>query len=155
MVFLLLWPGFSSAQAIPGRWEKVDTLPRGASIIVTLTSGHRAIYTYIESGPDLLTLADENGTQIRLAKSDVLRIERQNRDRLRNGVLIGTGVGFAGGFLGLAAFNAKQTASGPIWDTESLGIYISAGLVGAGIGALTGAVIDRLKKESVVLYSRR
>jgi hypothetical protein len=55
----------------------------------------------------------------------------------------------------MAAFNAKQTASGPIWDTESRGIYISAGLVGAGIGALTGAVIDGLKKESLVLYSRR
>jgi hypothetical protein len=64
------------------------------------------------------------------------------RDSLRNGLLIGAGVGFAAGFLTLAAVNAAKTASGPIWDGEALGYYTSAGLAGAAVGAGLGAVVD-------------
>jgi hypothetical protein len=69
------------------------------------------------------------------------------RDSLRNGVVIGAGVGFAAGFLTLAAVNAAKTASGPIWDGEALGIYTSAGLAGAAVGAGLGAVVDALHRQ--------
>lgn len=69
------------------------------------------------------------------------------RDPLLNGVLIGAGVGFAGGFLGLTAFNAKETASGPIWDREALGYYTAAGVLGAAVGAGAGALIDALRRS--------
>jgi hypothetical protein len=68
-------------------------------------------------------------------------------DSLRNGTFVGMGVGFAAGFFGLAAYNAKETASGPIWDGEALGYYTTAGLLGAGIGAGVGAMIDALNKD--------
>jgi hypothetical protein len=64
-----------------------------------------------------------------------------------NGALIGAGAGFAGGFFGFAAYNAKQTASGPIWYGEAVGIYTSYGLMGAGIGAVVGMVIDAAHKS--------
>ena len=68
-------------------------------------------------------------------------------DSLRNGTLVGMGVGFAVGFFALAAYNAKETASGPIWDSEALGYYTSAGLLGAGIGAGVGALVDALNTD--------
>jgi hypothetical protein len=143
------------AQAIPGRWEAIDTLPRGSSIIVTLTSVDRAEYIFVQSAPDFLVLTNQDGQEVRLAKADVRTIERQQRDGVRNGALIGAAVGFGGGFLTLAAFNAKKTASGPIWDREDFGYYISAGLIGAGIGALVGTAVDAGRKGTEILYSRR
>jgi hypothetical protein len=68
-------------------------------------------------------------------------------DSLRNGLLIGAGVGFAAGFLTLAAVNAAKTASGPIWDGEALGYYTTAGLAGAAVGAGFGAVVDALHRQ--------
>jgi len=154
LLFLLTLSRVAAAQVIPGRWEKVDALPRGTSIIVTLTSGDRAQYTFAASSSDLLTLLNEDSKEIRFAKSDVRAVERRQSDRVRNGTLIGAGVGFGTGFFALAAFNAKQTASGPIWDREAVGYYVAAGLVGAGIGALTGALIDAGRKDREILYSR-
>jgi hypothetical protein len=69
---------------------------------------------------------------------------QSNPDPLWNGTVIGMTVGFAAGFLTLAAYNAKETASGPIWDAEAIGYYTGAGLIGAGIGAGMGALIDAL-----------
>jgi hypothetical protein len=151
---LLVFPRMASAQVVPGRWEKVDGLPRGSAIIVTLTSGFRAEYAFAESTPELLVLTNDDAIEVRVAKPDVRTVARQRQDRLRNGVLTGAGVGFGAAFLSLAAFNAKQTASGPIWDREAIGYYTAAGLVGAGIGALVGALIDARRKELEVLYSR-
>jgi hypothetical protein len=68
-------------------------------------------------------------------------------DSLRNGLLIGAGVGFAAGFLTLAAVNAAKTASGPIWDGEALGYYTTAGVAGAAVGAGLGAVVDALHRH--------
>lgn len=69
-------------------------------------------------------------------------------DSLANGTLTGAGVGFGAGFLGLAAFNAKETDSGPVWDREAVGYYTAAGLLGAGIGAGLGALVDALKRPA-------
>jgi F0F1-type ATP synthase assembly protein I len=67
------------------------------------------------------------------------------RDSLLNGALIGAGVGFGAGFLGLAAFNAKETDSGPIWDAEAIGFYTTAGVLGAVVGAGIGALVDAVR----------
>ena len=77
------------------------------------------------------------------------------RDSLLNGTLIGAGVGFATGFVGLAAFNAKETATGPIWDGEAIGSYVSAGFLGAAIGAGLGAVIDLARKDQQSPFPKR
>jgi len=69
-------------------------------------------------------------------------------DRLADGALLGAVVGFAGGFLGLAAYNAAETASGPIWDAEAIGIYTSVGVLGAGIGAGLGLAIDAARHRA-------
>ena len=99
---------------------------------------------------------DRSGALLRIPKKDVDRIEtvEEVRDSRRNGVLIGAATGFAAGFLGLAAFNAHETASGPIWDGEAVGYYVSAGILGMGVGALTGYGIDAAVQSGEVLYQR-
>lgn len=75
--------------------------------------------------------------------------QAKNSDPLWNGVLIGSGVGFASGFFGMAAFNAKATATGPIWYDEAVMGYTAAGILGAGIGAGVGALIDAVRRSPV------
>ena len=154
LLCLLTFARNAHAQVISGRWDRVDALTRGSPITVTVASGDRAEYMFVTSSTELLTVINDNGRELRIAKADVRTVERTVRDRLRNGTLTGAGVGFGAGFFALAAFNNKQTASGPIWDRESVGYYVVAGLIGAGIGALTGAAIDASHKTTEVLYFR-
>src|SRR5262245_13135866 len=88
-VVLLSDPPVAAAQVIPGRWEKVDTLPRVESITVTLASGHRGEYKFIGCDPLVLIVTSMNSNEIRIAKADVRTIVRQRRDPVRDGVLIG------------------------------------------------------------------
>lgn len=81
--------------------------------------------------------------------------QAKNSDPLWNGALIGSGVGFASGFLGMAAFNAKATATGPIWYDEAVMGYTAAGILGAGIGAGVGAIIDAVRKPATASSSSR
>jgi ribosomal protein S18 acetylase RimI-like enzyme len=60
-------------------------------------------------------------------KNVLTTVTLTRRDPLRNGVLIGTAIGFGAGFFALAIANAKVTAPGPIWDRENVGYY-TAGL---------------------------
>jgi hypothetical protein len=151
---LIAYP-LPAAQIVPGRWDRVEALPRGAVILVTLTSGDQTENSFVASDPEVLILTNSSGTEIRVAKADILRVARQLRDPVRNGVLVGTGAGFGAGFFALAAFNAKQTATGPLWEGEALAQYIGAGLVGAGIGALAGLAIDAGRRTTEIVYSRR
>ena len=153
IVGILAIPSFLQAQTIPGRWEKVDQLPPGSNITITLTTGQKITAAFCGAQTDFLTVTIDS-TEMKVPKADVQTIARTANDRLRNGVLIGTGVGFAAGFLSLVSFNAHVTASGPIWDREGVGYYIGAGLIGAGIGAVTGLMIDSARKTTEIIYSR-
>ena len=63
-------------------------------------------------------------------------------DSLVNGTLTGAAVGFGAGFLIFATVNARATDSGPVWSDENVGYYTGAGIIGAGVGALIGALTD-------------
>jgi hypothetical protein len=148
-------PRIAEAQVIPGRWGKVEALPPGSDIIVILLTGARWEYALKSASTDFLILTAQEGRELRVAKADIRTVSRIRRDPLRNGVLIGAGIGFGAGFFGLAIANAKATASGPIWDREDVGYYTAAGLGGAGIGALVGLAIDWAVRRPEVLYSSR
>jgi hypothetical protein len=53
-------------------------------------------------------LINESAKEIRVAKSDVSTIERQREDGVRNGVLIGSTVGFGAGFFALEKGNSEK-----------------------------------------------
>lgn len=141
---------------LPGRWEKVDQLSTGTPINVTLRSGQILHGTFKSASPDALLIVPDTATEMALSKSDIQKVVRPNsRDRLRNGTLIGTAVGFASGFLALMAYDRGLTESGYRFDAEAAAIYTYGGLLGAGIGAVTGAVIDYSIKGDEVLFQAR
>jgi hypothetical protein len=139
---------------VPGRWEKVASLMSGTSIVVTLKTGERAEWIFRGIGPDRMILSDSSGRELAIPKPIVQIIETAGkvRDRLANGALIGAGIGFGSAALGMAGYAAHVTASGPIWGGEATGYYVGAGLVGAGIGALVGTVIDAGSQTPEILY---
>ena len=143
-----------SAGIMPGRWEKVAALNPETEIMITLKSGERTESFFVSLGSDNVVIREVTGTVRVLPKTEVLSIITAKKvpDRKLNGVFIGAGVGFGAGFFGLAAWNARATASGPIWDGECLGYYTGAGLIMAAIGAVVGAVIDAVHKDQEVLY---
>ncbi len=154
MIVVLFLTASLQAAVVPGRWDKVDKLASGEKILVKLKSGDRLEGAFSSSSSGGIELMKDTGGRLTLAKSDIARIVRAEkiRDKTLNGTLIGTGVGFGIGFGGLAAHNASVTASGPIFDGESVGYYTLAGLMGAGIGALVGTAMDAAHQESEVLY---
>jgi len=150
---MLLQPFFAQAQTRGNPWEKVDGLAPASEIVVTLTTRQKMTGAFRASN-DVMLILLVGGSELRIAKSDVQSVVLETRDGLRNGALTGSAVGFAAGFLSLAAFNAKVTASGPIWEREAVGYYVDAGLIAAGIGAIVGTTIDALHRQRQVLYSR-
>jgi hypothetical protein len=83
----------------------------------------------------------------------VLRIETAAvvRDRLRNGILIGALIGAGGGIAGMAGYGNAVT-NGPVDWKDDGGLYLlGAGLVGGGVGAAVGAILDSSIKHREVL----
>jgi hypothetical protein len=157
LISLMFCTSSLSAGIIPGRWEKVAALNPETEIVITLKSGERTESYFVSLGSDKLVVREITGIIRELPKTEVLGIvtEKKISDGKLNGILIGAGVGFGAGFLGLAAWNARETASGPIWDREALGYYTGAGLIMAAVGAVAGSVIDAAHKDQEVLYVAR
>lgn len=142
------------ALPVPGHWEKVDSLSPGTGLTLIMKSGDRIDGPYAGGDPEALHLRRDDGSLLSVPRIAVRRIvaAQKTDDRLLNGTLTGTAIGFGAGFLLSAAYNAKETASGPIWDGEAVGTYVGFGILGAGVGALTGALCDKAVKQEVVLY---
>ena len=131
------------ADVVPGRWEKVDTLPPEAEIIVTLKAGARLECVLKESGADDLTVITSTGGQLKVAKSEVEEVETIEKDGVRDGVLIGAAIGFAGPVIVTLVSGVDRTE-------VSLGFAV--GVIGAGVGAAVGYLMDKSHKGTEVLY---
>ena len=154
--------GFAALAAAPlqgqvplGRWEKVAMLLPGTQIVVELKAGDRLEGAFQNLGPDAIVIAEAGDHERAVAKSMVQRISTaaKVRDRLCNGALIGTLIGAAAGVIGLVAF-ANAKTNGPVYwgDEDGPGYLVGAALVGGGIGAAMGAVVDASIRGRELLY---
>lgn len=154
---ILFAAAIAYAGVVPGRWEKMEALLIGTAVLVHLVGGERLECTLNKIGQDEITFLESTGKERRLPRSAVLKIETAAvvRDRLRNGILIGALVGAAAGMVAeVIAVNAKT--GGPVfWDGDQASYLIGFGLVGGGIGAATGAIVDASLKNREVLYQAR
>ena len=141
VIILLVLTTSLQAQGVPGRWEKLDRQPTGKQIIVTLKAGDRMEGAFKESGTDDLTRMTSTGRELKVAKSEVRSVETE--DGIRNGVLIGAAVGFAGPVMVTLASGVDRTEI-------TFGFIIATW--GAGIGALLGYLVDKSHKGTEVLY---
>lgn len=137
--------GFLYAQAVPGRWEKVDSLKPNSGIVITLKAGDRLEGTFKSSNPDSLTLNELSGGERVFPKSEIRKITSREThdDPVANGTLIGFGAG-AGGFL------AVHAAIVPLQEHDA-----AQALACGGIGALVGLLIDKAVKKPETLYVMR
>ena len=122
-----------NAQVIPGRWEKVDSLPPGQQIIVTLKAGDRMECAFKGADSTKLTVT-RGGSELAIPKADVATIVQQ-KPRSKKQSLIGAAVGAGAGAGGVAAFICSVDC---IWDKDEIGIVILFSLIGAGAGAIVG-----------------
>jgi hypothetical protein len=155
LIILMMMTVPLQAQVPLGRWEKMAGTPTGTRIQVELKAGDRLEGMYQSLGTDTLVILEERGQERTLAKSMVMsvRTAAKVRDGLGNGALIGTLAGAAAGVIGMVAF-ANAKTSGPVYwgDEDGPGYLIGAALVGGGIGAATGAVIDASIRSRELLY---
>ena len=148
----------AQAEVVAGRWEKIEALASGTAVIVSFRGGERLECTFNRIGPDEILFNELNGNERRLPRLAIREIETPAivRDRLRNGILLGTLIGAAAGLAGMAVYG-NSTTNGPVnWGGEDGPSYLlGSALVGGGIGAATGAILDASIKYREVLYEAK
>ena len=148
----------AQAEVVAGRWEKMEALAPGTAVIVSFRGGERLECTFNRIGPDEILFNELNGKERRLPRLAIREIETVAivRDRLRNGILLGTLIGAAAGIAGMAAYGNSTTSGSVNWGDEDGPAFLLGGaLVGGGIGAATGAILDASIKHREVLYRAR
>ncbi len=132
-LFILISSGLLNAQVVPGRWEKVDLLPSGQEIIVTLKAGDRMECDFKGADSTKLTVT-RGGSELAIPKADVAAIVQQ-KPRSSTPTLIGIAVGgVAGAGFGYAASkNADET-----YFARADIMALTVGVIGAVSGAFVG-----------------
>ena len=150
LLVALLTLAQTDAGVIPGRWEKVDTLPPGAHVELILRTGDERIKGSFEtSDAQSLTLTDETGTQRQVAKSDVSKVlDPDLFDSKWDGLLIGGGIGAgAGALLGPTVWGGENQ---PFTNADAAAIYA---IIGGLTGGFIGLLLDEKQERLVVLYT--
>ena len=133
----------ASANVVPGRWEKVDSLAQGTGIIVKMDGGDRFEGEFLSSDTLSLSIRTFDEEERDLPKSGVKKIEtieKSGHNRIWDGALIGGAIGAATMALVTAGFGGdKNTMGGPV-------------LLGAGIGAGIGLGLDAAEGARETLY---
>jgi hypothetical protein len=140
-VFVSLVPSPAPAQTVATTFEELrQVVKNGQTIVVTDTNGQRTkgkVRNVAVSPPSLVVLVPEART---MAEGTVAEI--RTTDSLRNGGIIGGGVG-----LGLAMWDYLIDPSEP----GNAAIFS----VAIGLGTVIGVVIDSLAGGAKVLYRSR
>jgi len=138
---------FTSAATAQSFETFKDLTAPGTTIYVVDTSGEETKGRIVGLTDVALTL-QVDGTRQQFAMADVARVERQKRDSVRNGVLIGAAVGALAGFtLG----KSLDSPACPRRGTEC-GQGAAIGMTGGAFwGAVAGWIVDALvhTRESV------
>jgi hypothetical protein len=146
-IILALAPVVAAAQEPVTSFDLLSArLTVGQTIWVTDASG-REFKGKLRALSSTFIVLDADGARQDFPAARVGRIDKPQRDSLRNGVLWGALVGFVGG--------AASCALNPecVGDESGAHVTVVLGLLGAGAGAGIGAVIDaRIKGARLVVY---
>ena len=152
MTGLLLSPTVGGAQTGPQSRPDVRV---GGTVWVAMKDGREINGTVFSVSPALMEL-NVAGQQISIAMRDVLKIEAHDPvwDGVRKGAIAG---GITGGILsGLAAYDSRcRNRCGSHYSVarDVGGAVVAFGGIGAGIGALTGALFDGILGRRRLVYS--
>lgn len=144
-------PGGPGEVVYPASWHIVDTLPYLTDVSIQTESSDSRRYRFARADAEAVHVFTPAGEAIALKKSQVVRVEHHGvsdgtADGLIVGALIGAGAGL--GSMAIAYATACETCDAP----EPGPMFLAAGTFGAGIGALTGWVVDKLHKGKTVVF---
>jgi len=138
-ILIVLLPAVVAAQEPVKSFDQLNTrLKVGDAVWVTDAQGREIKGRVTSFAPDALVM-DSGGTRT-LHATDVRLIQERRRDSLKNGTLIGLGVGAGFGAIACAGFAEGSQDAG--WCALAIGAY---GGIGAGIGIGIDALIPGKK----------
>lgn len=105
-----------------GNWSNILELKSGDQIIVKLRDGSEMKCRLNNATPDFISVAlAEEERQIE--KGQVVRVDKLVDDRLLDGALIGTALGFLAGFLAEGLKWPTRNTAGPSHDQQRWTVY--------------------------------
>jgi hypothetical protein len=155
LMALLAKPQITFAQVTPapiiGSWEGLKAIPPGDEVRVRLRNGQTLKGRLISVSDTALTLARGDITTD-VTRGDALRVYRVISKSAKRATLIGLGIGAGVGGLGAGA--AAATASGSGEPGEYGLAVLIYGMIGAGVGALTGYIVGSRKHRALIYETR-
>jgi len=136
---------------IRGSWEGLKAVPPGDEVSVQLRNGQKLKGRLISVSDTALTLARGNITTD-VTRGDALRVHRVISKSAKRATLIGLGIGAGVGGLGSGVAAASASGSG---DPGEYGLAVLIyGMIGAGVGALTGYIVGSRKHRALIYETR-
>jgi hypothetical protein len=155
LMALLAKPQITFAQVTPtpirGSWEGLKAVPPGDEVSVRLRNGQKLKGRLISVSDTTLTLAQGKMTTD-VTRGDALRVHRVISKSAKRATLIGLGIGAGVGGLGSGV--AAATASGSGEPGEYGLAVLIYGVIGAGVGALTGYIVGSRKHQALIYETR-
>jgi hypothetical protein len=153
IVLLTIFPCFA-AEIVRGRWEKVEMLKPGTSIVVRLKAGDRMEGRYQALNGEEFKIKDFSNSERSLSKQSILSIETAGKveHKLRNGAIWGAVIGAPVGIVVAVKFHSSIGGRNAAWSSEDKLLVVAGGLVTGGIGAGLGMLINSRNKDAELLY---
>ena len=146
LVWVVLAMEWLPAGIIPGRWEKVDRLGAGTTVVVRLKAGDRLEGVFKSSDPQELAVETTSTGVRRVSKTSVEQVllpDVKSKTPYRLGAALGAGAGAAAGAAVAQSFDETIMAR-----TEFQALIF--GCIGALAGALIGNAVA--SRQDVVIY---
>jgi len=155
LAILLATPPVTLAQeaaAAVNDWAGLKTVAAGSKLDVKLKTGKRVKGNLISVSDTALSLSDRNNPA-EINREEVLSIHEMRGMTAKKATLIGAGVGAAiGAGLGVAAADDPSNCFFCISKSEGAAIL---GVPGAGVGALTGFVVGKIRHKRALIYQAK
>ena len=145
-LFILISSSLLNAQVVPGRWEKVDSLPANAQLTITLKSGNEANYIFNSSDSANLAVQSESGTELVIPKADVTKVVRL-KPPSNKAAWIGAGVGAAA--VAASFLVALCDANGCRGEGNIVAATVALSALGALVGYSIGKAVADPSEEVV------
>jgi hypothetical protein len=130
-------------------WAAVATVPSGQKLVVELKTGKKVKGKFGSASETAVTLVRGKITED-INRSDIRKVYSENGVSATKSTLIGTAIGGGtGAVVGAATGGCDPNAFCIIGPGGSAALL---GVLGAGIGAITGFVVGKVRQKKVVLY---
>lgn len=147
---LLVWfPVVASAQPAAGSFQELQVRIKIGDIVYVIDESGRETRGKVDMVSDDSLWLNVDGFRRDFVQDTVTRIDRRQRDSVRNGLLIGVG---GGALLGFFAGRAADSPTCPRPGIECGQGPLLGTIGGAALGGIGGWVIDALTRHREVIY---